>query len=161
VNTRLNESQRKAPICRWLVDDFLDLMPCRPMLQFSALAIAGIVQLWRIHRAPELATTKSASLPWPYFLATKLEAFRGRGKNDFRNHDLEDVVTIIDGRTEFVDEVVLDPAELRRYLSDEFQKLLSNRDFLDALPGHLLPDAASQRRLGQVVNRMRKMELEG
>ena len=35
----------------------------------------------------------------PYFLATKLEAFKGRGKGDFLgSHDLEDFVSVVDGR---------------------------------------------------------------
>lgn len=42
----------------------------------------------------------------PYFLATKLAAFDGRGDNDYvLSHDIEDVVAIIDGRPEVVDEV--------------------------------------------------------
>jgi hypothetical protein len=97
----------------------------------------------------------------PYFLATKLEAFHGRGKNDFSSHDLEDIVTVIDGRSELADEVRLAPADLRKYLSDEFGALLSNRDFLEALPGHLLFDAASQQRAGLVLGRMKDLVLEG
>lgn len=56
----------------------------------------------------------------PYFLATKLEAFRGRGRNDFRSHDLEDIVTVIDGRPETVEEVRHARADLQKYLSDVF-----------------------------------------
>lgn len=36
----------------------------------------------------------------PYFLGTKLEAFLGRGDGDFMgSHDLEDVVSLLDGFT--------------------------------------------------------------
>lgn len=94
----------------------------------------------------------------PYFLATKLEAFHGRGKSDFQmSHDLEDIVTVIDGRPEIVEEVNLAKVDLRKYLSDQFEALLSNRDFLDAVPGFLLPDAASQQRLGLVLRRMTRL----
>src|SRR5205807_2395890 len=35
----------------------------------------------------------------PFFLGTKLEAFKGCGKNDyFASHDLEDLIAVIDGR---------------------------------------------------------------
>jgi hypothetical protein len=35
----------------------------------------------------------------PYFIGTKLEAFRGRGRGDFyASSDLEDIVTVLDGR---------------------------------------------------------------
>jgi hypothetical protein len=85
----------------------------------------------------------------------------GRGRNDFRmSHDLEDTVTVVDGRPEITEEVHRAPAELQKYLGDEFRALLSNRDFLEAAPGHLLPDAASQQRLGLVMNRMQQFLVE-
>jgi predicted nucleotidyltransferase len=35
----------------------------------------------------------------PYFLGAKIEAFLGRGENDYiASHDLEDVMAVIDGR---------------------------------------------------------------
>jgi hypothetical protein len=52
------------------------------------------------------------------------------------------------------------PADLQKCLSDEFRALLSKRDLLEALPGHLLPDAASQQRIGLVVNRMQQFLIE-
>ncbi len=94
-------------------------------------------------------------------MATKLEAFHGRGKNDFRmSHDLEDIVTVVDGRFELAEEVCAAPADLRKYLSHEFEVLLWNRNFLDALPGYLLPDTASQQRLQLVMKRMQQLVVE-
>jgi hypothetical protein len=41
-----------------------------------------------------------------YFCASKLEAFRDRGKNDYwGSHDLEDVIAVVDGRAELVREI--------------------------------------------------------
>jgi len=43
----------------------------------------------------------------PYFLATKLEAFDGRGKGDYlSSHDIEDIVAVLDGRPEILDELL-------------------------------------------------------
>lgn len=56
-----------------------------------------------------------------------------------------------------MEEVHLTRPGLQTYLRDEFRSLLSERDFLDALPGHLLPDAATQQRLGLVIGRMKQM----
>ena len=40
----------------------------------------------------------------PYFVATKLEAFRGRGRGDYiSSHDLEDLLAVIDGRDVIVE----------------------------------------------------------
>ncbi len=75
------------------------------------------------------------------------------------SHDLEDIVTVIDGRAEITKEVSLADQELRRYLNDQFRSLLASRDFLDALPGHLLPDAASQQRSGIVIERIKQLTL--
>jgi hypothetical protein len=149
-----------APVCRWMSGDLiLDLMP-------TDSSILGFSNRWY---GPALENAQRAKIgdyeirviTAPYFLATKLEAFHGRGKNDFSSHDLEDIVTVADGRPELVDEVHLAPADLQKYLSDEVKDLLSNRDFLESLPGHLLPDAASQQRLGLVLGRMKQLTLEG
>ena len=76
------------------------------------------------------------------------------------SHDLEDIVTVVDGRPELVDEVHLAPADLQKHLSDQFGDLLSNRRFMEAIPGYLLPDSASQQRLGLVLGRMKQLLLE-
>jgi hypothetical protein len=152
------ESQEKdAPRCRWVSDDLiLDLMPTDP-------AILGFSNRWY---RPALQNSQKMRIgeheirlvTAPYFLATKLEAFHGRGKNDYQmSHDLEDIVTVIDGRPELAGEVSAAAAELRNYLRDEFRKLLAVSAFRDALYGHLLPDAASQQRVPLIIRRIQRM----
>jgi predicted nucleotidyltransferase len=92
----------------------------------------------------------------PYFLATKLEAFKGRGGGDFHaSHDLEDVMSVVDGRETLNAEVQTAGADLCEYLRRETASLLANPAFIDALPGFLLPDSASQARIGIVLGRLR------
>jgi hypothetical protein len=94
----------------------------------------------------------------PVFIATKLEAFHDRGENDFLgSHDLEDIVTVVDGRSELLDEARAAPADLRAYLASECRNLLSTPAFLDALPGHLPGDSASQARLPELLRRLRSL----
>jgi hypothetical protein len=94
----------------------------------------------------------------PYFLVTKLEAFRGRGQGDYQlSHDLEDVIAVVDGRPSLVDEVDLAEPELRDYLRDGVGELLDDAAFLEALAGHLPGDAESQRRLPTLVDRMKRI----
>jgi hypothetical protein len=76
------------------------------------------------------------------------------------SHDLEDVITVIDGRAEITEEVSNARMDLRQYLSIQFLDLLASRDFLEALPGHLLPDSASQQRAGIVIERIRQLTIE-
>jgi len=91
----------------------------------------------------------------PYFVATKLEAFKGRGAGDFPgSHDLEDVVSVVDGRETLSTEVRAAGAGLREYVHREIARLLANPGFIDALPGFLLPDAASQSRIAIVLRRL-------
>jgi hypothetical protein len=138
----------------------LDLMP-------TDAAILGFGNRWyrsalenaqRVH----LGEHEIGLITAAYFVATKLEPSHGRGRGDFHmSHDMADIVTVIDGRPELVQEIRLTPAEVQRYLSDEFRTLLSDRDFLEAVPGHLLRDAASQRRRGLVIDRLNLLVLEG
>jgi hypothetical protein len=67
---------------------------------------------------------------------------------------MEDIITILDGRPEIIDEIQQADNALRSYLSDAFSELLYNRQFTDALPGHLPPDKASQSRLPIIRNRI-------
>jgi hypothetical protein len=94
----------------------------------------------------------------PLFLATKLEAFKGRGQGDFlTSHDLEDIVTVVDGRNTLLQEVQTCAAELKTYLGVEFTALMSNSRFLTALPGHLPGDSGSQQRLGSLIAKLRNL----
>ena len=64
-------------------------------------------------------------------------------------------VAIIDGRAEIVDEIANADADVRKYIASEIGALLKNEDFLEALPGFLLPDAASQGRRPSLEQRLR------
>lgn len=149
-----------APVCRWVSGTLvLDVMPVDS-------AILGFSNRWYRPALKHAHQTRIGEyeirlITAPYFLATKLEAFHGRGKDYRMSHDLEDIITVIDGRPELGEEVRVAAVDLQKYLSDEFAALLSKRDFLDALSGHLLPDAASQQRLGLVLKRMHQIVLKG
>ena len=93
-----------------------------------------------------------------YFIATKLEKFKGRGHGDFLgSHDLEDIVSVVDGRETLSAEVRDAGADLREYVHREIARLLANPGFIDALPGFLLPDRASQSRIGIVLGRLHRL----
>jgi hypothetical protein len=67
---------------------------------------------------------------------------------------LEDFISVVDGRSTLVTEIQATTAELRAYLRDKIRSLLATPGFLDALPGYLLPDAASQARISIVLERL-------
>jgi hypothetical protein len=145
-------------MCRWrhgpsaASDELiLDAMPARADLlgfgnrwQAAALPYACPVTL------PSGSVVRAVSPP--YLMATKLEAFHGRGRGDhLGSRDLEDIVLLVDGRESLVDEVLEAASDVRAYLTDEVGALLDEPRFVDALFAFLRPDAASQARGDSVV----------
>lgn len=60
----------------------------------------------------------------PYFLATKIDAFHNRGSDDFiASHDMEDIITLLDGRAEVIEEITTAPDDVREFLSRKFGEL--------------------------------------
>ncbi|AOF88156.1 hypothetical protein BSY239_2213 [Hydrogenophaga sp. RAC07] len=90
----------------------------------------------------------------PYFLATKFEAFRDRGRNDvFVSHDLEDILTVVEGRATLAQEVKAASDDVRVHIGQSVASLLALPAFTNALPG-LLSDpereAVAYARLSQM-----------
>lgn len=150
------DKREDAPLCRWVNGDItLDVMP-------SDSSVLGFTNGWYeegIAYAQTLELTAHVRiqiLRAPYFIATKLEAFKGRGGGDFLGSaDIEDIIRVVDGRAELASELSECSEALRAYLRVEISGLLRDEDFLDAVPGHLMGDAVSQARAELVVERMR------
>ncbi len=67
------------------------------------------------------------------------------------------MLSVIDGRPALLNEVRAASVDLRAYLARELNALLGDPRFLDALPGHLLPDAASQARMPMLLRRIEEL----
>ncbi|HAA45276.1 MAG: hypothetical protein XD36_3199 [Halomonas sp. 54_146] len=93
-----------------------------------------------------LTNTVTIRLVQPiYFLATKLEAYKGRGKCDpLESRDIEDLLALVDGREELLAEVAGTSQELRTYLAEEFAELLRHPDFEYAVQGTALNNPARE-----------------
>lgn len=128
-----------APLCRWVSGGWtLDVMP-------TDARILGFSNRWyalAAATAPLMSLGDDVSIRVinaPCFVATKLEAFHGRGGGDYlASHDLEDIIGLVEGRPELFDECLAAPAPLREYLQQEVSALLAMAAFNDALPGHVL-----------------------
>ena len=94
----------------------------------------------------ELTETITINLLAPaHFIATKLEAYRGRGNNDpLSSHDLEDIINLVDGRGELVDEISNGQEDVRLYIAEQFSALLKHPDFEYAVRGNLQDSARSE-----------------
>ena len=148
-----NEDTRDdAPVCRWINDAVvLDVMP-------TSSDILGFGNFWFDKALEhslgfELPGHKSINLVTvPYFLITKLAAFRGRGNGDYMlSHDIEDVVAVLDGRSEVISDIKNSGDDLAKELSCQFKMLQEDQRFLDAVSGHMPTDGASQARVPRII----------
>jgi hypothetical protein len=144
--------------CRWQRGGIiLDVMPTDPsILGFSNRWYRAAIKYATVHNlAPEIPIRVVTP---PYFCATKIVAFHGRGNQDYvASHDLEDFLAVVDGRSELAEEIRSAEADVRRYIAAEVSGFLRDQRFIDALPGCLPPDAASQSRLPLLVQRLHEI----
>jgi hypothetical protein len=150
--------QEEDPICRWYIDDVIvDLMPTdENILGFSnRWYLPAIENAVAIELGPNFEIRLVTA---PYFLATKLDAFFGRGKGDYLvSHDMEDIINLINGRVEIIEDIQTSKADLKEFIINSLQGFLDDELFLEALPGHLLPDQASQGRRSIILDRIKKI----
>jgi hypothetical protein len=145
-----------APICRWVVDGIkVDVMPTEGRILGFSNNYFPVAMETAIRK--EIAAGLSIRvISGACFLATKLDSFADRGRGDFMGSpDMEDVVTVLDGRPDIVDEISVSPPELKAFLVKTFAALLEKEEFLDSLPGHLEFDSASPGRVSIVLERIR------
>lgn len=133
-------------ICRWQHRSSgvrFDLMPVdASILGFSNRWYGEAVATAQLHLLDNGMQIRLVTAP--AFLATKLEAFADRGQGDFlSSHDLEDVLNVVDGRPELVDELAQASAPMRQAIATCISALLAQPDFINCLPGLLAdPDRA-------------------
>jgi hypothetical protein len=149
------DTSEGAPLCRWRHDGLIvDVMPI-------AESVLGFSNRWypsaiRTAQTVSIGGRDVQVVAAVFFVATKLEAFRSRGRGDVTlSHDLEDVVALFDGRPELVAEVEIAEPEARSFIASEITTLMADPEFREALSGFLLPDAASQARRSILERRLR------
>lgn len=95
----------------------------------------------------------------PYFIASKIEAFKGRGHNDGRTStDFEDIIYVLENRGAIWDELKSANEDVRTYLQDEFRNLLTVEHFeewVDVHAGFGSPPASYY-----IIDRLSEFSLE-
>lgn len=134
----LQEAIGEPVLCRWRSSEprlVLDVMPTDPnILGFSnpwyeeAIATAATIVL---NSGAEIRAATPVLL-----VATKLCAWRGRGRGDLlRSLDIHDVLTLIDGRPELIDEIEAAPSAIGTYIKGELIDLRGESYFDYAVEG--------------------------
>lgn len=125
-------------ICRYKIQGIIvDVMPTDPQaIGFSnrwypeGFATAQEIQL------DGETTIKIFTLP--YFVASKWEAFKGRGHNDYRtSKDFEDLVYVMENADNFEEQLKNGPEQVRTWLKEEMEPVMDNDNFEEGLYAHL------------------------
>ncbi len=124
-------------ICRMRLGELkVDFMP-------DDKEILGFTNIWyakAIENAQSYSLTDDLEIRLvspPFFVATKLEAYLGRGNDDpMLSHDLEDILNLVDGREELVEEIRETDEGVRSYIIEHIGKLQGHRDFEYAVQGN-------------------------
>ena len=150
----LENDHESGVICRFKHPNsglLLDVMP-------TEASILGFRNRWQAEAFPHAIEVQLPSgqiiraIPPAYLLATKLEAFRTRGKEDFYgSRDFSDVVVLVDGREELLDEVAAAPEPLRVYLAGQLEELSGHPAFDNGLEGALPSAPETQERVELVI----------
>ena len=146
---------------RWLLGDTLiDVMPVESDIMVT-------INRWypatfQTAEVIEIAPGCGVSIASPAcFLATKMEAFVNRGRGDFlASHDLEDFVSLLDGRNSIIEDVSRNcPDNVRDFLRISARQLLANDLFLEALEGYLPSQHRTQERVQELISRINGLAL--
>jgi predicted nucleotidyltransferase len=163
----LHESSDETVICRWRHRESglaIDVMP-------TAEEVLGFSNRWydlAIETAVERelgSGVRIRAVSPPVMIATKLAAWRGRGEGDvLRSLDVHDIVVLVNGRPELIDELATQSLELRAYVAEELAALqdLDQFEYIiqDAVRGY--GDVARGRtrivadRLQAIIGRLRE-----
>lgn len=150
--------QNEVPICRWKFHDVVvDIMPTEgKILGFTNRwyheGIANAIQI----KLP--SKIKISIFTAPYFIASKLEAFYSRGKDDFRfSPDIEDIISILVGRSQLKEEILSAPNSVREYLKKQFEKLSNNENFQESLFVHIGSNSEAKKRIDRLMELMKSI----
>ena len=73
-----------------------------------------------------------------YFIASKLDAFNDRGKNDGRtSSDFEDIIYVLNNRASIWEEMENAPDTVKTYLKEEFKKLINEEHLHEWISANL------------------------
>lgn len=147
-------------ICRYKVDGIIvDVMP-------TSAAVLGFSNRWYTDGfahplLKDIGQDCIIRIFEPaYFIASKLEAFRGRGQGDGRtSSDFEDIVFVLNNRNVIWDDMKNAELQLKQYLRNEFKELRDSGFLYEWVSAHL--EYGEQKRAGSIVGGLEHFINEG
>jgi hypothetical protein len=153
----LNDPTNPPVICRWVKGPLiLDVMP-------TLEGILGFTNIWYKDAVGQplphaLPNGLSVNIIHPvYYVATKTEAFRNRGRGNYRtSHDFEDIVALLNGRAELVLEMKSASPHVLKAMRDYWLPRMESANFKASIREHL--DAYEDiERTPLIIERFRQM----
>ena len=144
---------REAPICALQLGTLrVDFMP--DDAQLLGFCNRWYKQAYENAQPYELDETVTIQVVSPvYFLATKLEAFKGRGGEDpLTSQDIEDVLILLDGRPVLLGEIRQASSSVRCYVAEGFKALLGMASMGHAIEATAQGDAQRSLRIHRTID---------
>jgi len=131
-------------ICRYQIQGItVDIMPTHP-------EVLGFSNKWYPAGFKEAISIKVDDrsikiFSLPFFIASKLEAFKSRGKGNYLfSSDFEDIVYVLENNSQARELLLNASPEVLSYLQDAFTEMLADMDFEEGLTAHLEPNTSAQ-----------------
>lgn len=124
------DEDEDIPICAMQLNELrVDIMPDdESILGFSNRWYKEAMENSFDYQLNESITIKLVSPD--YFVATKLEAWLGRGQGDaLTSRDIEDIINLIDGREELINELSNSSDTVKAFVSEQLSLLLEDDNF--------------------------------
>ena len=129
-----NDQTPNAPLCRWIYkDEIVDVMSVEEKsLTFGNVWYGPGFENRECCQLP--SGLSIYRLPVVYYIATKISALLSRGGQDWRgSKDFEDIVYVLNYCLEFVDQFETSDYEVKRYVSEQFGKMLKRQNFVEEI----------------------------
>jgi hypothetical protein len=131
-------------LCRYKVKGVIvDVMP-------TDASVIGFTNRWYADGFKFAKTIQLDELPvkiftLPFFIASKIEAFKSRGQNNYLfSSDFEDIVYILENNSNIASVILESPKDVRQYLKQCFTNFLQDVEFEEGISAHLEPITQAQ-----------------
>jgi predicted nucleotidyltransferase len=131
-------------LCRYKVKGVIvDVMP-------TDASVIGFTNRWYADGFKFAKTIQLDELPvkiftLPFFIASKIEAFKSRGQSNYLfSSDFEDIVYILENNSNIASLILESPKDVRQYLKQCFTNFLQDVEFEEGVSAHLEPITQAQ-----------------
>jgi predicted nucleotidyltransferase len=131
-------------LCRYKVQGVIvDVMPTdASVIGFSNRWYADGFKFAKIIQLDDLPI-KIFTLP--FFIASKIEAFKNRGQNNYLfSSDFEDIVYVLENNSNIASLMLESPQDVKQYLKQCFSDFLQDAEFEEGVSAHLEPITQGQ-----------------